>query len=110
MRPDVHTRLPILQRAGRALVTSLQGVPVCSSQSFGLVAMLLRPPFLRILAVVTLEPLLPATLDAVIGPLRDHQVGVGVLPLAAMHGQRIGSVDAFVLFPVAGVGAGQRTQ
>ena len=40
--------------------------------------------------VVPPEPLLPAALDAIVGPLREHQVRVGVLPVSAMDRQRVG--------------------
>ena len=56
-----------------------------------------RPRFLcaallRGLRVVALEPLLLAALDPVIGPLREHQVRVGILPVRAtsMDGKRVG--------------------
>ena len=53
---------------------------------------LLGPASLRLLPVGPLEPLLRAPLQAVVGPLTDYQVRVGILPAfpAPVDGQRIG--------------------
>ena len=79
-----------LQRPVRRLLPRLAGLlqPV---PGLGL-PRLPRPPLLRGLRVVALEPLLGAALDPVMAPLGEHQVRVGVLPVRAtpMDGQRIG--------------------
>ena len=51
-----------------------------------------RPPLLRGLPVVALEPLLGAALDPVMAPLGEHQMRVGVLSVrpAPVDGERIG--------------------
>ena len=53
---------------------------------------LLGTAALRLLSVCPLEPLLGAALDAVVGPLTDYQVRVGILPgfPAPVDGERIG--------------------
>ena len=57
----------------------------------------LGPALVRRLGVVAPEPLGRAARDPVIAALREHQMRVGVLPLAMMHGQRVGQ-------PLAGAG------
>ena len=78
-----------LQRPVRRLLPRLTGLlqPV---PGLGL-PRLPRPPLLRGLRVVALEPLLPAALDPVMAPLGKHQVRVGVLSVrpAPVDGQRI---------------------
>ena len=78
-----------LQRPVRRLLPRLAGLlqPV---PGLGL-PRLPRPPLLRGLRVVALEPLLPAALDPVMAPLGEHQVRVGVLSVrpAPVDGQRI---------------------
>ena len=57
----------------------------------------LGPALVRSLGVVPAKPLLGAAREAVVRPLGKHQMRVGVLPLAMMHGQRVGQ-------PLAGAG------
>ena len=94
-RAEVDIRLPAqlrrpLQRPIRRLLPLLAGlvqpVPRLGRPRFP------RPPLLRDLRVVALEPLLPAALDPVMAPLGEHQVRVGILPglPAPMDRQRIG--------------------
>ena len=67
----------------------------------------LGPAALRLLPVRPLEPLLGAPLDAVVGPLRDYQVHVGILSgfPAPVDRQRIG--QPFVLDQPFGKAPGQ---
>ena len=79
-----------LQRPVRRLLPRLAGllqpVPGLGRPRFP------RPPLLRGLRVVALEPLLGATLDPVMAPLGEHQMRVGVFSVrpAPVDGQRIG--------------------